>query len=148
VPQPNGFRALLYQARGIAGTYGLRQHTVAVMSGAWDGTYTGRGTETATSVAITEGGGQPPKVTWAKDEDIALGQLGEGDAIIGPITPYFGSGGTLITQIAPAVAAGQTVHVVITGDKHPSGAKYRIKDIDMSSALHWTIRCTPVSEVA
>ncbi len=143
----NAFRALLHQARSIAGTYGLRPFTVAVVTGTWGGSFTGRGTETTSSVAITEAGGQPPKVRSAKDEEIALGQLGEGDIIIGPITPYFGTGGTLLTQLKPAVTAGQTVHIVLTGPGHETGTRFRIKSIETDRALHWTVRATPVDSI-
>ncbi len=63
---------------------------------------------------------------------------------IGPITPDFGSGGTALSDIIPAVANGEMVHVLVTGPMFPNGAKFSIKKIETDRALHWTLSCEPV----
>lgn len=139
-------RGPLYAARAIAGTLGLRPHTVAIVVGTWSGTYTGRGSLTNATTAITEAGGHPPKIRKLNDEELALGQLDRGVVQIGPITPAFSGGGTDMATLAGDLAAGQTRHVLITGPEHPNGAMFRITAVDADSALHWMIRAEPVAD--
>lgn len=142
---PDDFRAIAYAARAIPGQFGLRPHAVAILSGSWSGSHTGDGTETTTSVALTESGGYPPKVRWLNDEDRAVGNLPDGTVEIGPITPAFSGGGTDIASLnASALSRGHTLHLRITGPQHPSGAIYRVLGVECDRAIHYTIRAAPV----
>lgn len=141
------WRAIAYPVRAIPGQMGLRPHSVEVLHGTWTGEYTGRGIGIGDRTKITEAGGQNPKVHWLNDEQLALGNLGQGAVQIGPITPDFGAGGTPLSAIRVAVRAGETVHVVIRGPMHPDGAKYAMTRVDLEKAVHWTIRAEPVSDV-
>lgn len=136
---------LIHGVRAIPGNLGLRPYSVAVLTGTWSGTNTGRGSSIGELTAITEGGGQNPKVRMLNSEELALGSLGKGSVTIGPITPDFAGGGTPLSDLMPAVAAGQTVHVLLTGPEYPSGARFLIKDIQTDRALHWTLVAEPVS---
>ncbi len=142
----DSLRELAYNARAIPGQLGIRPYSVAVLTGTWSGSNTGRGAETSASVAITEAGGQPPKVRDLNSEELALSGLGKGSVRIGPITPDFPGGGTALALLKPAVAAGQTVHVLLTGPESPTGARYLLKDIQTDRALHWTLVVEPVSQ--
>lgn len=142
-------RPTLFEARSIAGSLGLRPYSVAIVIGAWSGTYVGRGDKTDTLQPITEAGGQPPKVRFLNEEQLALSAstgtgLGKGSCTIGPITPDFPGGGTSLAELVPAVAAQQTVHVVLTGPAYPAGAKFLVKEVKTDRALHWLLVCEPV----
>lgn len=140
-------KPLLYNARAFAGQLGFRPHSVAIVTGAWSGSHTGDGTETETSVAITEAGGQPPKTHWLSDEQLAVGALPRGTVEIGPITPSFAGGGTDLASIAgTALARGETIHVRITGPNHPSGALYRLINVNADKALNYMMRAQPVAD--
>ena len=141
----DSLRQLAYNVRAIPNAYGLRPyHSVAILAGAWSGTVTGRGLFTAELTPITEANGAPPKVREVSTEELALGNLGKGSLKIGPITPDFPGGGTAIDVLKPAVDAGQTVQVLITGAGNPDGSLYVIKSINADHGLHWTMTVTPV----
>lgn len=143
----DSLKPLLYANRALPGTLGLRPYSVAILIGTWSGTYTGRGGTIDEIVAITESGGQPPKVRQLSAEDLALSGLGKGSLRIGPITTGYTGGGTALDDLKPAVAAGQTVHAMVTLPAYPNGAKFLIKSIDTTHALHWTMDVEPVSEI-
>jgi hypothetical protein len=122
---------------------------VAIIVGAWSGSYVGRGDKTETLVAITERGGQPPKVRFLNEEALALSgsvgdQLRQGACTVGPITPDYTGGGTALSELIPAVTTHQTVHVMLTGPAYPNGAKFLVKKVETDRALHWTLTCEPV----
>jgi len=133
--------------RAIPGLLGIRPYTVSILVGTSTGAYTGRGDRLVEQFPITEAGGQPPKVRQLNTEELALGNLGKGSLRIGPITPDFPGGGTSIERIKPCVAAGQTVHVMVTGPEYPNGARFLIKDVQTDHALHYMLTAEPVSEM-
>lgn len=143
------YRAIAYRARAIAGEqHGLRPHTASIIQTIWSGAHTGDGSRSETETAIVEAGGQPPKIRWLNDEALALGNLAKGSVQVGPITPLFSGGGTDLVAIqGTALLAGDTLHVRITGPKHPTGALYRITKVDEDRALRYMITAEPVSEV-
>ncbi len=138
-------RALCYSVRSIPGQLEMRPYSVAIRTGSWSGAYTGRGVATNTDVLITESGGHNPKVRFLSGEELALGQLDSGAVEIGPITPDFPGGGTDLGDLLPAVADGQTVHVLLTGPKYPDGAQFRITDVKTDRAFHYKLTAQPVS---
>lgn len=139
-------KPLARSIRGIPGQFGIRPHTVALLERSWDGTYTGDGTRTDATVALTEGGGYPPKVRWLSDEDVAVGGLSNGTIEVGPITAD-GSGIEILANIrGDDLENGDARYLVVTGPKHPNGAKYRITRITADRAIHYTIQARPVSQ--
>ncbi len=140
-------KPILYSVRAITGQFGLRPYSVAIVQTTYSGAHTGRGTSSGTPVAITEGNGQPPKVRQLNTEELALGNLGKGSLRIGPITPGHPGGGTAIEVLKPCLAAGQTVHVIVTGPEYSNGAKFAIKDLETDHALHYMLTVEPVSEM-
>lgn len=145
------YRAIAWRYRSLPGVHGLRQHTVEVGISSWSGTNTGEGTESITWTAITESGGLPPKVRWATDEEVALGQFPSGGAEVGPITPTFplvGAGGTDHDVLTGEDAVtGEIFKIRITGPRHPDGAIYRMAQVHEDQALHYTLRGAPVGTV-
>lgn len=138
-------RKLAHRVRSIPGRgFGIRNYTVAIVVGTWSGAYVGRGDKTEALEAITEAHGQPPKVRFLNEEQLALAELKTGACEIGPITPNFPGGGTALSDLLPAVTAHKTVHVRLTGPAYPSGAKFLVKKVGTDRALHWTLTCEPV----
>jgi hypothetical protein len=138
-------RALCYSVRSLpGGLFDMRPYSVAVRVTTWSGSHPGDGTETATSTAITEANGQPPKVRFLNDEEIALGGLPSGSVEVGPITPDFPGGGTALSTLAPASPAS-TVHYILTGPEFPTGAVFERASVRTDRAFHYLITLKPVS---
>lgn len=140
-------KELAYEIRAIPGELGMRPYSAAILLGTWSGTNTGRGDTINECLPLLEANGQNPKIRQLTDEEIALGGLGKGSIRIGPITPAFAGGGTSISTLQPCVAAGQTVHVILTGPEYPNGAKFAVKSVGSDHALHYTLDVSPVSEL-
>lgn len=135
----------VYEARAIAGELGFRPHTVAIVVVSTPGLHTGDGTRTEVVTPITEANGQPPRVRWLKDEDLALGQLPLGTVEVGPITPAFAGGGTETDLLTGAdLSVGEVRLLRITGPNHPNGADYTIRSVTADRPLRRVITAVPV----
>jgi hypothetical protein len=135
----------VYEGRAIAGDLGFRPHSVAIVIVSSSGTHTGDGTRTESETAVTEAEGQPPRIRWLKDDEVALGMLPKGTVEVGPITPSFSGGGTDLDLLNGAdLTDGQVRLLRITGPNHPNGADYRIKGVSADRALRYMITATPV----
>ena len=135
----------LWEGRAEAGIAGFRLHSVTIVDRAWSGQHTGEGAQYETVAPIVEAGGQPPKVRWLNDEERALGNLGAGTVEVGPITPAFPGGGTSLDLLASVLEIGATRGLLIKGPKHPTGALYRITDLQNERALRYMLRGSPVA---
>lgn len=141
-------KPVLHTIRAIPGNLGLRPHQVSIIVKSYTGTHTGEGDEVIIETAITEGSGQPPKVRWLKDDEIAVGNLDSGTIEVGPITPEFSTGGLDISVIdGSSEATGETRYLKIVGPKHPNGAYYAIKEVRADRAMHFKLRAVPVAVV-
>jgi hypothetical protein len=140
-------RKPLDRIRSLPGRLGLRPYTVELIVGTWSGAHTGDGTETTTTVALTCNG-QPPKVHWLDDEELALGQLHRGHCDIGPVTPVYVGGGVDPLDFGALLAKGETLHLKLTGPSHPNGALYRVAHAHQEKALNFVIRAKPVAELS
>lgn len=140
------YRRIANRVRAIPGFHGLRPYSVAILITTYSGDYTGRGDAITEVTPITEANGQPPKVRQLNTEELALTGLGKGALRIGPITPAHDTGGTAIETIKPCLAAGQTLHVLVTGPEYPNGAKFALKSFNSDHAIHFTMDVEPVSE--
>lgn len=138
---------LVYSVRAIPGQFGLRVHTVDVRVTTWTGAHPGDGAEyDVTTTPITESDGQPPKVRFLTDEEIAVGQLATGTVEVGPITPSHGTdGGTDLAVLKPE-DEGTVVHYILTGPEFPTGAVFERHAIKTDRALHYMLTLRPVSE--
>lgn len=135
-------RPMVSAIRGLPGELGLRPYSASIITGAWSGTHTGSGSETVTTVPLTEGNGQPCKVRWLNSEELAVGDLQKGTIEIGPITPGPG-GNNLLASIHPALNKGETIHVLVTGPDLGT-AKFEVTSFNADHALHYTIQAKPV----
>lgn len=131
---------ILREIRGIPGEFGLRPHTVALLSRSWGGTHSGDGDRTDTSLSLTEGDGQPPKVRWLNAEEMAVSMVDKSTVEIGPITADFEAREWIDDIRGDNLSTGDARYVVITGPKHASGANYLITKITVEKALHYMIQ--------
>lgn len=115
-----------FDARGIAGSLGLRVHTVALLVTYYSGQHTGEEAIGDELTPLVEGDGYPPRVRQMKDEELALGNLQPGTLEVGPLTPEFSGGGVSDETLFGVLPTGATRYVVITGPLAPNGAKYEI----------------------
>lgn len=138
--------SVVYEGRSLAGEEGFRVHSVALVEVLNSGSHPGTASGESVVTAITEANSQPPKVRWLKDEEVAVGALGPGTIEVGPITPLFDGGGTDLTKLQGAdLATNDQLYLLITGPKHPTGAYYRITDLQCERALRYMIRAAPVT---
>lgn len=132
----------LYEGRAEAGLAGFRPYSVALCNdyhhpaGGWSGPVT---------TPITEADNQPPKVVWDKQEDVAFGNAPADIITVGPITPI-GTNLTILDELAEAVEADATRHILITGPGMLDGRRYRVLAIDRSRALRVMIRAQAESQ--
>lgn len=137
------YRKIADRCRAIPGRHGLREHTIVLVHSKWSGASIGDGEETSTEYEILCNG-QPPKVRFPDQREIALGQMSEGSLVIGPFTPDFGSGGIDRSLFdGSRVAAGETLLVRVTGPQAPNGTLYRIRNPNVDHALHANMICVP-----
>ena len=138
------WRAIAYSLRSLPAEFGLRPYSVSIVTGTWTGSHVGDGDRLDQETPILENGANP-KVRFANEEQRALSGMPIGSCEVGPITPDHGANGTPLTDIAPRVAAHETVHVIITGPAYPDGARFAVHEVKTDRALHWTLVCMPVS---
>ncbi len=141
----DSFKRLARAKRAIPGRMGLRPHTVELLAVSWTGTYSGDGTRFEDSFPITETDGQPPKVRWLTDDEIAVGSISSGTIEVGPITSEFTGGGITMDELqATTLGTGGSRVLRIVGPKHPNGAFYRITEVRADRAIHWKLRAAPI----
>lgn len=140
-------RPLLTRIRAIPGELGLRPYSVAMRVRTYSGDTLGLGQPSDETIAITEDGGQPPKVRWLDDEQIALAGYKTAGIEVGPMTPAHSGGGTELATLTQAgVLDRSEVHLVITGPEHPEGANYRVTSIRTDRALRYMVRAERVAD--
>jgi hypothetical protein len=143
----DALKPALFSARAIAGQLGLRPHTVSVVTRAYAGGELGQLPMTETRTPITERNGQPPKVRNLSSEQLALAGYDRATWEIGPITPAFSGGGTLISLLTQSgVGANTEPHIVMTGPEFPNGANFRVVKSQSDHALHYTIQVQRVAD--
>tara|TARA_R100001163_G_scaffold64608_1_gene59268 strand:- start:4695 stop:5135 length:441 start_codon:yes stop_codon:yes gene_type:complete len=131
-------RKLCFELRAIPGRdFEIRPYTVKVVLRQWSGDEPGQGVETVTSIDITESDGQPPKVRWLTDEEIAVGGYDQSTVEVGPITPSFPGGGTLITTLGQDPPPNTLFDFVLTGPQYPDGAIYRLKALHSDKTFQY-----------
>lgn len=143
------WRSIVYSLRSLPAQFGLRQYSTSILIGTWttDGNnsnHVGDGDASEYLIPILEKDGTNPKLSFMNEEQRILSGMEIGSCEVGPITPDFGSGGTPLSSLLPAVSNGEEVHALITGPMFPNGAKFSIKKIETDHALHWKLLCEPV----
>ncbi len=89
---------------GVPGRMGLRTVAVGIVSRTWDAVLPGEGSPTVTTYRVLNDG-YNPKVEEVSSRDVmASGGLYQaGDFRIGPITPFYVTGGTEPSDLDPVV---------------------------------------------
>lgn len=140
------FRRLADACRAIPGklSFGLREHSVALVASYWTGGQPGVGDEVSVETPILVNGTSPPKVRFPTQREISLGMMSEGSVEVGPFTPDYGTGGFNRSLLdGSLVDTGDTLHLLLTGPQHPDGQRYRIKNCNVDRALRVTLICVP-----
>ena len=133
---------VLYDARSIMGSLGMRPHTVTRVVRYAESP---RSDLDSLETPITEANGYPPKVRWLKEEEIAVGGLSAGTVEVGPMTPKFSGGGTDIALLrGDDLQPGDKLYFRITGPQHPDGALYRKTKLVTEKALRYVLQLEPV----
>jgi hypothetical protein len=123
-------RKLANHLRALPGRMGIRPYSIEVQVTTSAGAELGEGAQTVVTTLITEANGQPPKVRWLSNKEIALGGYEDGTVEVGPITPDFPGGGTAIATLHPNPAVNSTVRVVLRGpDYGANGARFRLQNL-------------------
>ncbi len=131
----------LYDIRSIPGEFGLYVYRVDVVTIRQLDAFKRGQPKSNTSVRITEGNSQNPKVRFLSDQERSLWDMKRGGIEIGPITPSFSGGGTLLTDITRETNARNRVFFKITGPAHESGSEFKIIDIKADRGMHFTVTC-------
>lgn len=143
----DNFRRIAERARGIPGRFGLREHSVDVVHTWWDGENGGARGNKNESVTRLLVGGYNPKVSFPSQRDIALNLMSFGTITIGPFTPQtldgLGISRDLINR--DPMELSDTLHLIVTGPQHPEGCKYKIQNVNVEKAIHFTIVASTVS---
>lgn len=138
----NSIRKIAHRVRAIPGEMGWRPYTVQVEYAVYSGAKWGEGSKLVTTTSVTEYGGQPPKVRWLSDQEIAIAS-GNGSqnatVQVGPITPNFPGGGTSIDVLRPPLSANTRLYYIITGPEHPNGGRYRPVKYTTDRAGHYLV---------
>lgn len=143
----DSLKPMVSSIRSIPGQLGLRPHTVSVVLDAWSGAELGEGALTRTITSIAEQNGYPPKTRNLSSEEIAVAGYDRETWEIGPITPSFIGGGTLLATLSNSnLAANTEPHFVITGPSFPNGANFRVVRSSTDKALHYTFQVQRVAD--
>lgn len=151
----DSLKPLLHSIRAIPGQMGLRPHRAFVRIETWSGSRVGEGTRQVEETEIIEGDGYPPKIRWLKNDEIAVGNLSDGSAVVGPITPQFTRldgtlGGFDASLLRVPFAQTATLHIRIVGPQHPDdgsdviGALYKIVSTEQHRAMQLKLTISPV----
>jgi hypothetical protein len=146
MPLSDSLKAIAHQVRAIPGTLGLRPYTVESVITTRALTYGLQGAESTATVAITEAGGQPPKVRFLSPKELAIGELATGSVDVGPITPDHTGGGTVISVLNGSSLEHKDIkHFKLTGPHAPNGQLYRLVSVRSDHALHYMLTLSPVA---
>ena len=133
-------RAALNRIRAIPGALGLRTYSVAVEVTTWSGAELGEGVGTVVLTPVVERNGQPPKVRWLSNREIALGGYEDGTVEVGPITPDFPGGGIALATLHPNPPVNTTVRWILYGPQYgAAGGRFRVRNVTHEKALHYSV---------
>jgi hypothetical protein len=142
------YQRIAFRYRNVPGRFGLRPYSVSMVTRAYDGGELGQGTMTETITPITERDGLPPKCRNMTSEELAVAGYDKQTWEIGPVTPTFSGGGTLIATLTnDDLSADTEPHFILTGPEFPDGARFRRVRFQSDKALHYTLQVQKVAEV-
>ena len=138
------FRELADDIRSIPGNdFGLYEYRCFLIRKTWTGEKPGDGDEIETLVPLTVGDGANPKVRFANQRDVAIGNMSLGEITIGPVTPFYGTGGVdrqWFDGYGVPIGVGQRIRVIAPNSDDSSD--YKVNYTNMDRALRVTIRAT------
>lgn len=134
---------LAYELRGLSGEFGMNLHSVELVSSSWTGTHTGDGTRSDYYFQLLEGG-QNPGVRWLNDEELTMAGLSAGAIEVSPLTPDHEGLERLAELRGDNMVVKDTRRLLITGPKHPTGALYRITELQAHDPLRYILKASPV----
>jgi hypothetical protein len=132
-------RAICHEVRAIPGELGMRPWSVEAVIRSWSGTEPGEGVEQVDRCAITEANGNNPKVRTMSDEEIAVGGFAEGSMKVGPITPDFPGGGTVIDSIVRSGEGARALLQFVLNGPGSCDDTYTLKSYSVDRAFHYTL---------
>lgn len=139
----DGLRALADSVRGIAGEFGLNEHSAELLLESWSGEQPGQGTVTTQAIPLTVGS-KNPKIRWLNQKEIAVSGMPVGTVEIGPLTPQCRTGGIDLRDVlGTALAQGETRLIRITGPRVPDGPRFAVSSIAADRAYRLTIQAIP-----
>lgn len=136
-------RKRLPHLRAICGQKGFRLRRVFLVTGTWESTGPGDGSEAEETYEILEDGYSP----WVRDVDekrIAIGELDAGSIEIGPITPVEGT--PIATLTSSGLTEDQTAHIQIIDTETGESGRYEIINVDRDRPLRVMITAKPIRE--
>lgn len=143
------WRKIVDRYRGLPDHYGLREYTVKVLNIAYTGALPGDGTLIDDEYPIRDNAGRSPKVRFPSQKEIALGMAGLGSCVIGPITPFYGSGGVHRELIDTIQSQNfKMLQLWVQGPNFPHGVAMRIDRRQVDRALQIVLECLVVEESA
>jgi hypothetical protein len=143
--QADALKRLVHRVRAIPGRMGLRPFRVYVVTRTSSDIPAGEGGYSDSETEIAESG-QPPKVRSVKGEEIAINNLDSGSIRIGPITPEHTGGGFDLDTLQSTMTAEQERFIKVVGPGRENGVLFRITDINLDHAMHYTIVAAPLAK--
>lgn len=142
------WRRIADKYRGMPDNFGLREYTVSVIVSAFDNDQLDGGRVEAKPIPILINGKHSPKVRFPSQRELALSMAGVGSCIVGPFTPYYGSGG-----IPRGYLDGSNVErdcsllqFLVTGPNFPTGCLHRLSKFQVDRALQVVLELMPVEQ--
>lgn len=144
----DNIRKLAFNLRRLPGErFQIRPYTIEVHVTTWSGAKPGEGVKTTTSTPIVEAHGQPPKIRWLSDEELALAAIGSATIEVGPVTPDFPGGGTSWDTLTQASApTNALVRYWLVGPEFPDGAYFERIGGDSSKAFGYKLRLQRIAK--
>ena len=138
------FRELADDIRSIPGNdFELYEYRCYLVRKTWTGENPGDGDQVTELVPLTCGNGSNPKVRFANQRDIALGNMSLGEVAIGPVTPAYGTGGVDRRWFdGYGIEPGTTQIIRIVAPNSDDSSDYKVNYTNMDRALRVVIRAT------
>lgn len=146
------FRRLADHIRALPGhkAFGLREYEITVDIVGYTGDSLGEGIIADREMRLTVYGGVPPKIRFPSQREIALGMAGLGTCIVGPFTPFYGSGGIPRGWLdgTDILRDKELLQFWIVGPNFPNGCAHRLDKFQVDKALQIKLELIQVEPTA
>lgn len=131
-------RSVVHEVRAIPADFGVRPYQAFAVTRLWSGEEPGEGADEICREEITEARGNPPRIRFLNVEEIAVGGFESGTVELGPVTPDFPGGGTLIDSVKRSGGGRRTLlHIELVGPEFPTGANFKLKETFSDRGYHY-----------